>query len=662
MSGITIYYYTAWNGYSWQGCGASTAASLQRYMEAAGVLPGTPGRNPPFGGAIACQVDDEMGVAVYRCGIREKGDAFGRDSLFIALSFVPLEAGPVDIASVLSLQQMWPSDKGELSPVSVPLSAIASSGVARRIEKWHDESFSTRLSGIAGLREASTLFFGRSCQLGLLQASVALETNSLEDASVSLSYRVFPEVSAFAEASRAYADARRLSRGALPSSHPLAMKLCDAASQLQTVRIDKMPGYTGLADYLAERNAEFGGIIASAPAKVRGDGTRQSDKKAGSPSRRGERPPTDRPARRSLFPYLLAALMLAVTGVVIALLIAKMDVIDSQDAEIKQLRQINTQQSNDNEYKLRNESNKAREANEGIAKLRQDVDRQKEELEKLRQENQELKSAADQHKTEYEDLLASAKTARDEAKKHDDKLASDLKDAENKYHKLMEQQALSLNSYISNLYSFAERLNLRQEVQKARTAQNCGEKCIEVERLYMAAFEKAFRQIINEKDAASKVQVYTQTGTLQKPAIGADVERNAKHSAGNDDASEHSGSYFSSCKCWRCKEAEKLKNDAEKLKDPLADCLKAREEAKKVSANPYAKSAYDKAESQFGGAYSDDVNTYIRNLKSAKAAFETAKKQAKANKSSQQVSRQSAQGSKPSTPVPQSNNKATTQK
>ena len=63
---ITIYYYTAWDGYAWQGCDASTAKSLQSYMEATGTLPRSSVDKPPFGGAVPCKIAGQIGVAVYR--------------------------------------------------------------------------------------------------------------------------------------------------------------------------------------------------------------------------------------------------------------------------------------------------------------------------------------------------------------------------------------------------------------------------------------------------------------------------------------------------------------------------------------------------------------------------------------------------------------------
>lgn len=56
---IKLYYYTAKNGYAWQGCDEETANSLQRYMEAAGALP-RPDDSNIFGGATVCQLAEDI--------------------------------------------------------------------------------------------------------------------------------------------------------------------------------------------------------------------------------------------------------------------------------------------------------------------------------------------------------------------------------------------------------------------------------------------------------------------------------------------------------------------------------------------------------------------------------------------------------------------------
>ena len=61
---ITIYYYTAWDGFAWQGCDDVTAKSLQGYMEATKTLPKSSVDEPPFGGAVPCKIAGCVGVAV----------------------------------------------------------------------------------------------------------------------------------------------------------------------------------------------------------------------------------------------------------------------------------------------------------------------------------------------------------------------------------------------------------------------------------------------------------------------------------------------------------------------------------------------------------------------------------------------------------------------
>ena len=63
---ITFYYYTAWDGFAWQGCDEATANSLQLYMEATKTLPKSSTDRPPFGGARVCPAG---------CGVRRLREA-----------------------------------------------------------------------------------------------------------------------------------------------------------------------------------------------------------------------------------------------------------------------------------------------------------------------------------------------------------------------------------------------------------------------------------------------------------------------------------------------------------------------------------------------------------------------------------------------------------
>lgn len=322
MNGITVYYYTAWNGYSWQGCDAAKSADLQRYMEAAGVLPGDPGRKPPFGGAIACQIAGSMGVAVYRCGIRPKGDAFGRDSVFIALAFIPLERGPVDFAALLAMPQMLPSGRGELAPAEIPLQGLSMPAELRQ-KAWREESFTERLAGAPALREASAMFFGRSCQLGLLQASFASETDEVRDVVTTLSYRAFPEVLALADASRKYYEAKRNAVGPMSVDNPARVALWNAIYELRTKRVEKMPGYAGLAEYAAAKDAELNsGVAMSSTSAARTVAHSQQKPARPAPAQAGRAKNGGSAAPRgSLLPHVLMTIIVLLSGAFAACII-----------------------------------------------------------------------------------------------------------------------------------------------------------------------------------------------------------------------------------------------------------------------------------------------------------------------------------------------------
>lgn len=322
MNGITVYYYTAWNGYSWQGCDAAKSADLQRYMEAAGVLPGDPGRKPPFGGAIACQIAGSMGVAVYRCGIRPKGDAFGRDSVFIALAFIPLERGPVDFAALLAMPQMLPSGRGELAPAEIPLQGLSMPAELRQ-KAWREESFTERLAGAQALREASAMFFGRSCQLGLLQASFASETDEVRDVVTTLSYRAFPEVLALADASRKYCEAKRNAVGPMSVDNPARVALWNAIYELRTKRVEKMPGYAGLAEYAAAKDAELNsGVAMSSTSAARTVAHSQQKPARPAPAQAGRAKNGGSAAPRgSLLPHVLMTIIVLLSGAFAACII-----------------------------------------------------------------------------------------------------------------------------------------------------------------------------------------------------------------------------------------------------------------------------------------------------------------------------------------------------
>ncbi|MBO7482951.1 MAG: hypothetical protein J6U17_03590 [Kiritimatiellae bacterium] len=379
MNAITIYYYTAWNGYSWQGCDAAKASDLQRYMEAAGVLPGDPNRRPPFGGAIACQISGRMGVAVYRCGIRAKGDAFGRDSLLIALAFIPLECGPVDFAALLSRPEMSPSRPGELAPADVPLLGLSLPADPRRSD-WREESFTERFFGVDGLRQASMLFFGRSCQLGLLQASFASETGDVRAAAVTISYRAFPEVLAVVEAYGKYLAAKRMAIGPVKVDHPARVALWDAVQELKTRRVEKMPGYSGLAEYVAAKEAELNSSIARASSPRPAAPARQESQRASATAARSGGRAAEKD--KSLLPF--------VQMVVIVLLLGAFAVcyIISSGSHKKDVERLNATIKGLEEQCAAGESEKSGK-DKDLESLNKDLSYVKGELERVKAENEE---------------------------------------------------------------------------------------------------------------------------------------------------------------------------------------------------------------------------------------------------------------------------------
>jgi hypothetical protein len=593
-----------------------------------------------------------MGVAVYKCGVRERGDAFGRDSLFIALAFVPLEYGPADFSAIMSLPQMSPSVKGELVPVSVSLSDIALPSVARKDGMWRDESFTMRFSGIAGLRDASTMFFAKSCQLGLLQASFASDTGSVAGVSVSVSYRVFPEVAALAEASRAYADAKKLSRGTISDEHPVSMKLWDAINQLQTRRIDKMPGYTGLLEYLTERDAELGGVIARASAHVRRTPVQRAATNAETATSYYAAPCAARRARsrsgrQSWLSYALVTVGLAFVAGFAILMIAE------------RFSSLKTKRDED-----------VRCLQEEIRKLKskciEDIDIGKQELDNSRkywqEEKQRLKIENHNLGIRVNNAESSNRWYQVQLKKTADKLTEAERNcrlyvaATNSAHQKHVKDIMDIAQYLSRAaseYAGSENVPTQKltDIDTCKLdAKNSLLAIIKVHRSVMKKNTELENEakllqdaLQREKDKvkaleSSEASRLTPRSSVETPtAWSYDYDKDA-----NKDAI-HSESLFSPCSCWRCltaaqlrtdanNKADQLKKDAETLKKHLEDLQKACADAYNKKARNYAPQKFNEAEKAYNNAKAYDIKVYIAKLEDAKKKFDDASAEADKNR------------------------------
>ena len=250
---ITIYYYTAWDGFSWQGCDDATAKSLQGYMEATKTLPKSTVDVPPFGGAVPCKIAGRIGVAVYRYHTRLNGDLSGRDSLYIALAFVPLDTGCVDFARLLDLPQLAAPQSGELHPedISVSGAELRLSDPSSIPEKWLDgdiEGTEYRvLKGRDGLLVLSRLFFSEYTQLGFLNAVFKSESD-IDGLVATQNYSVYKEVKNVASAVESLRRAKGLGNGVLAADNPAVVKMKSALGELDKWA-SKQPGYPGLRKY-----------------------------------------------------------------------------------------------------------------------------------------------------------------------------------------------------------------------------------------------------------------------------------------------------------------------------------------------------------------------------------------------------------------------------
>lgn len=255
---ITIYYYTAWDGYAWQGCDAATAKSLQSYIEAAGTLPRSSADKYPFGGAVPCKIAGQIGVAVYRYHTRIKGDLSGRDSLYIALAFVPMEVGTVDFAKLLELTELSETKAEELRPekISVSEKGLNMPGSDKVPPRWMDrdgymvEYQYRELKGREGLQTLSRLFFSEKTQLGFLNAVFSSESG-LDDLVSNQTYSVYPEVLKVESAAAAFERAKE-SKGDFPSKD--SREFVEITSALR--ELDQWAtklGYKGLRAYCDEK-------------------------------------------------------------------------------------------------------------------------------------------------------------------------------------------------------------------------------------------------------------------------------------------------------------------------------------------------------------------------------------------------------------------------
>lgn len=248
---ITFYYYTAWDGYAWQGCDESTAKTLQGYMEATNTLPKTSAEKPPFGGAVPCKLDNTVGVAVYRYHTRVNGDLSGRDSIYIALAFVPLSTGCVDFAKLLAVDQLAKTEPGELSKKTefVDRLGVRLEDDGKVPPDWQDKGLDEGyriLRGREGLTVLSRLFFSPHTQLGFLNAVFRSETG-IDGVESVQTYKPYPEVEGVAAASEKCRAERRKNGGVLPKNAESAVELNAALDNL--AKWAKKAGYAGLHDY-----------------------------------------------------------------------------------------------------------------------------------------------------------------------------------------------------------------------------------------------------------------------------------------------------------------------------------------------------------------------------------------------------------------------------
>lgn len=252
---IKLYYYTAKNGYAWQGCDEEIASSLQRYMEAAGALP-RPENSNVFGGATVCQLAEDMGVAVYRYHTIEKGDDFGRDCNLVALAFIPIKdllafERAVDFGELLSDASLSSPDLTKKER-AMDNKFLMDSQKHKR-EEWLEKSDELSFSGRSGLQKVSRMFFSETTQLGFLRAEFQGDVETCE---ATVFYKVFREVDAVRKAAEEF-EAIHQRNGTVSRDHEKFQQLEEALKSLEgrAVKLE----YTGLDRYITEIRDKLNG-------------------------------------------------------------------------------------------------------------------------------------------------------------------------------------------------------------------------------------------------------------------------------------------------------------------------------------------------------------------------------------------------------------------
>jgi len=260
---IKVYIYTAWNGYGWQGCSADTATAvdLRRYLEATGTMPKSSGDTPPFGGAIACQINGTMGCALYTYLVRERGDVFGRDSLYVAFAFIPWdpESGfKVDFGKLLADKVMRKPISGEIkAPCEIDVSDYElKAGGMEESQPWWDRSRKQeKVSGDDALQKLSVFFQSEKTQLGFLRAVIHKDSDS--HLIPVIDYQVFNEVAEVVQSFSEYQEKKKLNQGILSKSDRVVVKFRESLSQLQHEKAEKLPQYKGLMQYIKEMESRL---------------------------------------------------------------------------------------------------------------------------------------------------------------------------------------------------------------------------------------------------------------------------------------------------------------------------------------------------------------------------------------------------------------------
>ena len=247
---IKIFVYTAFNGYAWHGCDEQTANDLRSFMEATGTLPKGASDRPPYGGAVRCIIGGETGTGVYRYLIRERGDAFGRDSMYLSFAFVPSSDGRVDFVRLLECPEMAEPRPGEPKVLSLDASRFPLKGEAAIPANaqgvWWTHSNSFKLTRDV-INEAARLFFLPESHLGLLRAVFEKEEGGF---SAQVEYSVFRQVEEF--------ERRRRELDQHPGSSECAQSFSAALDALNQ-RAGALGGFEGFrkfAELASNRGAE----------------------------------------------------------------------------------------------------------------------------------------------------------------------------------------------------------------------------------------------------------------------------------------------------------------------------------------------------------------------------------------------------------------------